>query len=300
MGGEVPGKKYVLKPSRAEKVGRQYSILQTFCENCFGALSVHFPIWLPGTGDIDEAFLNANRIMAEAAGVQSGQMVLDAGCGIGGSAFWLAKNHGVRVIGISLSASNINRCRELAQEFHLDRQVSFETANFMSNDFEDETFDVVWNLESFSYANPQEAYVKRVHQILKPGGTWVCLDGFIDPKQCLDRKSRTSLDKVNDGFVHGDEDWIPTGLMQKYMAQSDFTDISADDITQSVLEAWKILSLNDFVKKAYRIADSFEDQDVYAECMRFTSAIVHSFRLMESGSKRYCLFKGKKPHRRED
>ncbi len=289
--------KIPLKCSKAKDIGHHYSILQSFCEKFFKSLSIHFPIWFPGTQDINGSFLNSNRYMAEAAGIQNGQIVLDAGCGIGGSTFWLAKNYGVRVIGISLSALNISRCRELANEFNLDHKVNFETVDFMSKHFEDETFNVVWNLESFSYANPQETYIKGVYQILKPGGTWVCLDGFIDPKQCQDRKNRISLNRVNEGFIHLDEDWTSTCLTQKYMAQADFIQISIDDVTQWVLEAWNNLSLNDFVKKAIKISDSFEDQAIYAECLKFTSAMDHSCRLMKSGKMKYCLVKGKKPCR---
>ncbi len=43
--------------------------------------------------------------MAEKAGVSSGDRVLDAGCGVGGSVIWLAKNYGCKATGITLSGN---------------------------------------------------------------------------------------------------------------------------------------------------------------------------------------------------
>jgi tocopherol O-methyltransferase len=41
----------------------------------------------------DAAVTNMNRVLAEAVGISPGDRVLDAGCGIGGSAIWLAERY---------------------------------------------------------------------------------------------------------------------------------------------------------------------------------------------------------------
>src|SRR5690606_31885372 len=99
--------------SAAIRPSHHYTVLQRFYDRMFSSLAIHYPLWLPGTSTMDEALQNPNRVMAEAAGVARGMHVLDAGCGLGHSAFWLAETFGVRVTGISIADSNIERCREI-------------------------------------------------------------------------------------------------------------------------------------------------------------------------------------------
>ncbi len=48
--------------------------------------------------------------------LQPGQKVLDVGCGIGGSAFFMAKNFGVDVYGMDLSTNMIEIANDLRYE----------------------------------------------------------------------------------------------------------------------------------------------------------------------------------------
>merc|ERR1719356_985021 len=48
--------------------------------------------------------------------LQKGQKVLDVGCGIGGSAFYMAQNYGVNVLGIDLSDNMLNIAKERLKE----------------------------------------------------------------------------------------------------------------------------------------------------------------------------------------
>ena len=54
------------------------------------------------------------------AGVQRGDRVLDAGCGIGGSCLWLAKNLGAHATGVALGRQAIEQARIVARECGLD------------------------------------------------------------------------------------------------------------------------------------------------------------------------------------
>ena len=49
--------------------------------------------------------------------LKPGQKVLDVGCGIGGSAFYMAENFGAEVIGIDLSTNMVNIALERLEEF---------------------------------------------------------------------------------------------------------------------------------------------------------------------------------------
>jgi len=100
----------------------------------------------------DDAVLHMNRVLATIADIISGERVLDAGCGIGGSAIWLAENLGASVVGINISAKQVEEARRLARCRRLEDRVQFRVADFCATELASESFDVVWALESACYA----------------------------------------------------------------------------------------------------------------------------------------------------
>jgi len=56
-----------------------YTALQRFYERLTGGLSIHLPLWMPGTRTLDQATLNAVTCMANTCNVRQGHYVLDAG-----------------------------------------------------------------------------------------------------------------------------------------------------------------------------------------------------------------------------
>jgi SAM-dependent methyltransferase len=80
--------------------------------------------------------------MAKALGPYAGARVLDIGCGLGGSARFLAANYRCRVTGIDLNESFIELARLLPQSTALD--VNYELMDALTLGFEDDSFDFAW------------------------------------------------------------------------------------------------------------------------------------------------------------
>ncbi|HBC57016.1 MAG TPA: hypothetical protein DCZ03_07620, partial [Gammaproteobacteria bacterium] len=60
-------------------------------------LAMHYGYWDETTERVSEALIRENQILAERAKITESDIVLDAGCGVGGSAIWLANEIGSTV-----------------------------------------------------------------------------------------------------------------------------------------------------------------------------------------------------------
>jgi cyclopropane fatty-acyl-phospholipid synthase-like methyltransferase len=118
------------------------------------------------------------RYLAKVAGIQGGERVLDAGCGVGGSSIWLAGNLACRCVGITLVESQARLARGFAQKRGVSASARFVVDDFTRAAFSPGSFDVVWALESFDHAPDKAAWIADMFRLLKPGGRLVVADGF--------------------------------------------------------------------------------------------------------------------------
>lgn len=137
-------------------------------------MAVHFGYWDEHTRSHAESLVNMNRALAERLGLRPGSSerlrILDAGCGVGGSAIWLAKTYGAQVVGITPVRSQIERARLAAQQHGVAHLATFDQQDYMHAAFPDQSFDVFWALESACHAPDKRAFLIEAKRLLKAGG----------------------------------------------------------------------------------------------------------------------------------
>ena len=143
------------------------------------SLAIHYGYWDDKVKSFPQSLLRMNEVMAEVAKIKSSDVILDAGCGIGGSSIFLAEKIGCNVIGISLSEKQVNKAKELAVKKNVETQIDFKVMNYCATNFPDESFDIVWGCESICYADDKDQLIKEAWRLLKPGGRLVVADGFV-------------------------------------------------------------------------------------------------------------------------
>lgn len=151
-------------------------------------LSMHHGYWTSKTANLPEALTNLDQKVAKAAYIKPGDVVLDAGCGVGGSAIYLAKNFQCRVEGITLSEKQVSFARMKVSESQLGHRINFTVANYTNTLFADESFDVVWAIESVCHAPEKTLFLQEAHRLLKPGGRLIIADFFANPISGHDQK----------------------------------------------------------------------------------------------------------------
>ena len=148
-----------------------------------GLLAIHYGLWGPETQTDRDSLLRANRTLIEGCELKPGQTVLDAGCGVGGMAIWLAQEYGVRAVGLTNCEPHVQLAEEQAQQRGVADLVEFRYGDFMQMPFAAASFDAVLNHETYCYAPDKLAFLRGVHRILKPGGRWQAVDGFLSGKR---------------------------------------------------------------------------------------------------------------------
>lgn len=117
-------------------------------------------------------------------GIEADHHVVDAGCGVGGTAIHLARTRGCAVTGISLSELQLEIARRKAADAGLDGRVGFEYADCSRTlPFDDGSIDAVVNIESACHYSDRGQFLREVRRILKPGGRiaaqdWMARDGI--------------------------------------------------------------------------------------------------------------------------
>lgn len=140
--------------------------------------SLHYGYWDDSVRNFHDALLNINKVLAEIAEIKEGEHILDAGCGIGGSSIWLAKEKNCFVTGISLNENQINKATVLGGKLGVAKKVLFEKKDYTNTFYPGGSFDVVWAIESVCYADDKGDFLKEANRVLKPGGRLIIADFF--------------------------------------------------------------------------------------------------------------------------
>jgi tocopherol O-methyltransferase len=193
--------------------------------------AIHFGYWDGATRTHGQSLDNMDRVMADVAQVSPGNRVLDAGCGVGGGAFWLAQKRSARVQGITIVENQAARGRGFARARQLEDRVSFTCQDFCHTAFADAAFDVVWARESVCHAEDKGAFFEEAHRLLRPGGRLVMAD--------FARASRTSPAEAERLLRAWLKPWAVADLatpdeLMRSAVDAGFEDIGVKDVTLAV------------------------------------------------------------------
>jgi len=120
--------------------------------------------------------LTATQEMADGLHLEDGMSVLDVGCGLGGSARFLAGVHGCRVTGIDLSRPYVEAARMLTERTGLSDQVTFFQEDALAMDLPEASFDCVWTQHTAMNIADRGRLYGNVHRVLRPGGLLAIYD----------------------------------------------------------------------------------------------------------------------------
>lgn len=173
------------------KISEYYDTILPFYRLYFGSsYGFHSGHFKPETKSKKEAVLNVNQFLAEQVGIKDNDLILDAGCGIGGSCIWLAQNYKVKTVGITISKRQLGEAKNLAKKLNLSKKTEYYLMDFIKTSFKDDKFDVVWSIESVVHAKNKCDFLKEAKRIMKKKGRLIIADYFLarNPKNKLEKQ----------------------------------------------------------------------------------------------------------------
>ncbi|MBD2363815.1 methyltransferase domain-containing protein [Anabaena minutissima FACHB-250] len=158
-----------------QRIQQFYDASSSLWEQIWGEHMHHGYYGVNGTEKKDrrQAQIDLIEELLSWAGVETAENILDVGCGIGGSSLYLAEKFQAQATGITLSPVQAARATERAQEKGLSAKSKFLVANAQAMPFDDNTFDLVWSLESGEHMPDKTRFMQECYRVLKPGGTFI-------------------------------------------------------------------------------------------------------------------------------
>lgn len=220
----------------------------------WGGEDIHVGLYENETEPILTASRRTVAKMAESlSDLPAGARVLDIGAGYGGSARYLAREHGFHVTAFNLSEVENERNREMNREQALDHRIEVVDGDFENLPFPDESFDAVWSQDAILHSGKRERVFREVDRVLRPGGPFVLTDILqrpdADPKELEPVYQRIHLDSLGSEEIYDqyatEHGWEKIGfqsmadqLPRHYQRVHDVLEERRPELTGTISEAY--------------------------------------------------------------
>lgn len=196
-----------------------------------GHRSLHLAYYDEDHDDPASAAVNTIRVLADVAGIEAEDTVVNVGCGAGEGSVFLARAREAYVHGVDVGASQL----EIAREYAADHDVG-DLTGFAQDDLheldsvEDDAADVYWALEALAHSADVDTAIEQARRVLVPDGKVAVADLFVREGE-LSQDDRERIDTVDEALG------VRIGTLpelESALAEHDFSNVEVHDATEGI------------------------------------------------------------------
>ncbi|GHJ39609.1 cyclopropane-fatty-acyl-phospholipid synthase family protein [Streptomyces sp. TS71-3] len=208
------------KSSDKEAISHHYDVGNDFYELVLGPSMVYScAYWESPDATLEEAQRDKLELIARKLELKPGQRLLDVGCGWGSMALHAAREHGARVVGVTLSAEQAAYARKRVADEGLTDQVEIRVQDY--RDVADGPYDAISSIGMAEHVGSARylEYAQDLYALLKPGGR--LLNHQIARRPQVD-ESEYQVDRFIDAYVFPDGELAPVGTTVTQLERTGF------------------------------------------------------------------------------
>lgn len=180
--------------------------------------SIHQPLWKSDNFTQKEAILYANKLILEIIQQypqRDDLNIIDLGCGVGSSIFYLLDRLGKKTnyYGISISDTQISiaqrEWQKRKQVYSSEVSIQFISADFTRLPTTLPQLDIAFSIEAFVHSPSPVAYLQAISKYLKKGGKLILIDDFMQDDIQISKLNKKSQKAISD-FKYG---WMTNSLI---------------------------------------------------------------------------------------
>ncbi|AJP02350.1 cyclopropane-fatty-acyl-phospholipid synthase [Streptomyces cyaneogriseus subsp. noncyanogenus] len=170
-------------------------------------------------GTLEEAQRDKLELVCRKLGLKPGQRLLDVGCGWGSMAIHAAREHGVSVVGVTLSQEQAAYARKRVADEGLTDRVEIRVQDY--RDVADGPYDAISSIGMAEHVGADRylEYAQDLYALLKPGGR--LLNHQIARRPERD-ESAYRVDEFIDAYVFPDGELAPIGTTVTQLERAGF------------------------------------------------------------------------------
>lgn len=154
----------------------------------------------------DQAKVEMNKFLSAQFPIESGkkQIIVDAGCGVGGTCKFLSENfEDLTIIGVNIHSEQIQFAKSNITNPKKNTSVEFLNEDYANTSINSESVDFLFAMESMCHAPDKPKLYSEVFRILKRGGVCLFFDYFITQQDVnlLSEEHKSLLNNFADGWA---------------------------------------------------------------------------------------------------
>ncbi|MFF5519711.1 class I SAM-dependent methyltransferase [Streptomyces coeruleorubidus] len=201
-------------------ISHHYDVGNDFYEIVLGPSMVYSCAYWPSPeSTLEQAQHDKLELVCRKLGLGPGQRLLDVGCGWGSMAVHAAREHGVSVVGVTLSQEQAAYARKRVADEGLTDKVEIRVQDY--RDVRDGPYDAISSIGMAEHVGAERYldYATDLHGLLKPGGR--LLNHQIARRPQRD-ETAYNVDAFIDSYVFPDGELQPIGVTVAQLERAGF------------------------------------------------------------------------------